>query len=79
MVMPRASPVDLVQRAARPHPQSAAGDPAHQPVHDQIPLAAGDMVRPGEGHQGAVPVVGLTVPPWRREPAERHNRQWNVN
>lgn len=43
---------DLLQRAAGAHPQSAAGDAAHQAVDDQVPLASGLLVGPGEGDQG---------------------------
>ena len=52
--MPAGEPGHLVERAALPHPQPAAGHPAHEPVDDQMALAPGDMVGPGDLQEGVL-------------------------
>src|SRR3979490_1817216 len=48
-----AEPLDLLQRAAVPHPRPAARDAAHQPVDDKVAVARRDGIGPGG------PEVGL--------------------
>ncbi len=38
----------LVERAAGPHPQAPAADPAHQPVDDEVPAGTRGRIGPGD-------------------------------
>lgn len=69
----------LVEGAARTHPQTAAGDPAHQPVHHQEAPLTCDVVGPGEGHEGGgghgAPRGGLGRPRGEAERGESGNKK----